>query len=314
MRIFPKPPVLRHGPSEAQIGDQRIPRVDLTPVLDGLCPAGSPAALAGCRLDGTNSESCAHDLVAFDGLGGPPEMVQRGDGTAIIHHASLGETRPAVLIWFTNLQILRDANMSLASFLEGIRHRRGDLFVSCIRDAAAESVLCSQRALQSDHVDVASCWQKCATLYLADAALLSHGRLPSSHALDGLRHARDGTGIPALVSRSLGMERATPSLLARMCESAAALSGMAGLMPPDVVKFKAASLQRDGRLADCYYYLCRVGKDGMFTPGASAGDRATMRYASRISLDAERDATPVRRNAMEVRAAADRILEGLAGR
>ncbi len=314
MRIFPKPPVLRHGPSEAQIGGRPIPRVDLTPVLDGLRPAGSPVALAGCRLDGTNSESCAHDLVAFDGSGGPPEMVQRGDGAAVIHHASLGETRPAVLVWFTNLQILRDGTMSLASFLEGIRRRRDDLFVSCIRDAAAESVLCSQRALQSDLVDVASCWQKCATLYLADAALLSRGRLPSSHALDGLRQAKDGTGIPALVSRSLGVERATPSLLARMCGSAAALSGMAGLMPPDVVKFKAASLQRDGRLADCYYYLCRVGRDGMFALNTSAGDRATIRYASRISLDAERDATSVRRNTMEVRAAADRILEGLAGR
>ena len=101
-----------------------------------------------------------------------------------------------------------------------------------------------------------------------------------------------------MVSRSLGVERATPSLLARMCGSAAALSDMAGLMPPDVVEFKAASLQRDGRLADCYYYLCRVGRDGMLAPGASADDRATMRYASRISLDAERDATSVHRNAL----------------
>ena len=288
--------------------------MDLTSVLDGLCPAGSPAALAGCRLDGTSSESCTHDLVVFDGSSEPPEMAQRGDGTAIIHHASLDETRPAVLIGFTNLRILRDDTMSLAPFLEDMRRRRDDLFVSCIRDAAAESVLCSQRALQSDPVDVASCWQKCATLYLADAALLSYGRLPSSHALDGLRHARDGTDIPSLVSRSLGVERATPSLLARMCGSAAALSSMAGLMPSDVVKFKAMSLQRDGRLADCYYYLCRVGRDSAFAPGASAGDVATVRYASRISLDAERDATSVRRNALEVRAAGDRILEGLAGR
>ena len=300
--------------SDAQIDGQLILRVDVTPVLDGLCPAGSPVALAGCRLDGTNSESCAHDLVVFDGSGGPPEMVQRGDGTAIIHHASLGETRPAVLIRFTNLQILRDGDMSLAPFLEGIKRQRSKLFASCIRDGAVESVLCSQRAVQSDTADVASCWQKCATLCLADAALLSHDRLPSSHTLDGLRQARDGTGIPALVSRSLGVERATPSLLARMRESAAALSGMAGLIPPAVVKIKATSLQRDGRLADCYYYLCRVGRDSMFTLSASAGDKATVWYASRISLDAERDAASVRRNALAVRGAADRILEGLAGR
>ena len=37
--------------------------------------------------------------------------------------------------------------------------------------------------------------------------------------------------------------------------------------PPDVVRFKTASLLQDGRLADCYYYLCGVGRDAMRSLG-----------------------------------------------
>lgn len=285
--------------------------VDAAALLDGLDPAWDPVALAGCRLSGAGSESCAHDLVVFDGSGRPPEVLRRADHTAIVYRASLNETGPAALVGYLSMKILRDSTMSLAPFLEDVRRRRDGLILSRIRDSAAESVLCAQRALEASGADTASCWQKCATLYLSDAVLLSEGILPSSHALDGLRHARDHVGIPALVHRSLGVERSTPSLLRRMGESAAGLSGMTGA-PPDVVRFKTASLLQDGRLADCYYYLCGVGRDAMRSAGSGADDRATIMYASRICLDAERDGELARANALEVRDAAGDILRGLA--
>lgn len=296
--------------------------VDVAALLDRLDPAWNPVALAGCRLGGTGSKSCAHDLVVFDGSGRPPEVLRRADRTVIIYRASLNETRPAALVGCLNMRILRDHAMSLAPFLEDVRRRRDGLILSRIRDGAAGSVLCAQRALQERGADAASCWQKCATLYLSDAALLSEGILPSSHALDGLRHARSNIEIPALVHRSLGVERSTPSLLKRMGESAAGLSGMTGAPTPDVVRFKTASMLRDGRLTDCYYYLCGVGRDAMTgagshtgsRTGSRAGDWATIQYASRICLDAERDGELVRANALEVRDAAGGILRMLANK
>ena len=112
----------------------------------------------------------------------------------------------------------------------------------------------------------------------------------------------------------MGVERSTPSLLERMGKSAAGLSGMAGTLPPDVVRFKAASLLHDGRLADCYYYLCCVCRDVMATMGSHASEQATIQYAARICLDADRDAQSVRANALEVRDAADMLLTEMAGR
>ena len=283
--------------------------VDAAALLDGSDPAWDPVALAGCRLAGTSSESCAYDLVVFDGSGRPPEVLRRANHTAIVHHASLDETRPAALVGCLNMRMLRDSAMRLAPFLEGVRRRRDRLMPSCMRDCAAGSVLCAQRALEESGADTASCWQKCATLYLSDAVLLSEGILPSSHALDGLRRTRGNVGVPALVHRSLGVERSTPSLLRRMGESAAGLSGTAGTTP-DVVRFKTAALLQDGRLTDCYLYLCGVGRDAMRRAGLGADGRLT--YMSRICLDAERDMGVVRANATEVRDAAGGILRGLA--
>ena len=265
--------------------------------------------MAGCRLAGAPSESCAYDLVVFDGSGQPPEVLRRANHTVIIHHISLDETRPAVLMGCLNMKILRDSAMRLAPFLEDVRRRSDKLILSCIRDCAAGSVLCAQRALEESGADTASCWQKCATLYLSDAVLLSEGILPSSHSLDGLRHTRDNVGAPALIHRSLGVERSTHSLLRRMEESAAGLSGMAGTTP-DVVRFKTAALLQDGRLTDCYLYLCGVGRDAMGRAGLGADDR--LMYMSRICLDAERDVERVRANAVEVREAAGGILRRLA--
>ena len=178
--------------------------VDAAALLDGPDPAWDPVALAGCRLSGTASASCAYDLVVFDGSGRQPEVLRRADHTAIVYHASLNETGPAALVGYLDMKILRDSAMSLAPFLEDVRRRRDGLILSRIRDSAAESALCAQRALEASGADAASCWQKCATLYLSDAVLLSEGIPPSSHALDGLRHARGHAGIPALVHRSLG--------------------------------------------------------------------------------------------------------------
>ena len=107
----------------------------------------------------------------------------------------------------------------------------------------------------------------------------------------------------------MGVERSTPSLLRRMGESAAGLSGMAGTTP-DVVRFKTTALLQDGRLTDCYLYLCGIGRDAMRRAGLGADDH--MMYMSRICLDAERDMESVRANAVEVRDAAGGILRRLA--
>lgn len=287
--------------------------MDMDPILDRVCADGDAAALAGCRLAGVNSESCAHDLVVFNDAGGEQELMRRGGGAVMVHRVRLDETRPSMLLGCLDVSILRDDRWRLAPFLESVRRRKDGLASACVRDGATAAVLYAQRALQADAVDDASCWQKCAALCLADAALIAGGRRPSSHALDGLRRMQDDAGVAALVAASLDVERATPSLLARMTEAAAGLSAMAGPEAADIVRFRSASMQQDGRLADCYYYLCRVGRDAVSILGGPACDQTAM-YASRICLDAVREAAPVRRNATAVREAAGRMLDGLAGR
>lgn len=281
-------------------------------ILDSICTVEDAVALAGCRLAGTNSESCAHDILVFDNHKGKPEIRQHGTETAIIYRIGFDDMRPSVLLGCLDIKIIKDESWRLVTFLNDIRQRQDTLTLSYARDNAAAAILYSQYALQADTVDDASCWQKCATLCLADAALMTGRWLPSSHAWDGLRRAEDDK-MASLVATSLGAERATLPLLTRMTAAASGLTEMTGLESPDIVMFRSSAMQKDGRLADCYYYLCRMGRDAMVSLGGRACDQ-TVRFASRICMDSARESATIRKNATAVREAAGQILDSMAER
>ena len=171
-----------------------------------------------------------------------------------------------------------------------------------MRDNAAESLLYAHRAIQE--TDMASCWLKCSALYLADAILFHNNRVPSSHALDGLRHAICDDRIPALIHDSLGVERSTLTLLTRMTDATVGLVDVAGILSADVIRLKASSMICDGRLADCYYYLCHVARDCLSFMNNNTDEMIS--YMLRLSMDTNQES--VYRNAMAIRDAADKML------
>ena len=287
--------------------------MDLLAVLDGMGLGAYPAGLVGCRSDGTSYASCSYDLVVFDGSHSPPTVTRSGDKAVILYRGSLREPRMSSLAGYLSMNIVRDESMELAPFLSGVVKNRDTLLTDLARDNLAEAILCAERATMALEwsADMGSCWQKCSSLYLGDAILALNGYLPSSHALATLRNIRDNrTGV--LVSTgTLGMERASSTLLARMTESAAGLSGMVGGTPPEIIRLKAGALLAESKIPDCYRYLCGVARNCLSVTGSvRAGE--DVEYAARLAFDAERDAILVRGNAARVRSEASRILEAMA--
>ena len=189
---------------------------------------------------------------SFGNGGGARAGTRRRDSgrkrLVITRHASLSESDSGRLLQYDAMRVLHDPSWDLRMMLQGIEKRRSALYRDLARNSLLQSMFCCQRAQGStggagdrggilDAADAGRrddgsgdpgmfvhCWQKCASLYLADAICALNCKRPSpSHMLETMR------GLPkspvnahlSVVSGTIGIERATPTLLGRMASSTA---------------------------------------------------------------------------------------------
>lgn len=261
-----------------------------------------PAGLVGCRAYGSHSESCGYDVVIFDETNHTSEVVSNGHENVMIHHNSLSESEPVQQAGYYMMDIIRDDTLLLASLVNQIRKKRDVIFAHCARDCLAESILCLARSDNASDVKTASCLQKCASVYAAEAVTYMAGHTPSSHMLDVMR--RSGSSAASTIVESLGIERASSTLITRMTDAASNLNALVG-GTVQMVQIRAALLVQNRRMADCYLYLCRVGKSGkMTTP-----NNLTVDYAAQIAMDVESDMIRVRKMSSDIRNIVYNLLE-----
>jgi len=183
-----------------------------------------PVGLGGCRNMNNFFDSCDYDLMVFDENSFNDEIISFENNLITIHHASLSETNTKKLLQYDNLKILQDESWNLKMFLSIISEKRSLLFSDFAKNSLIESIFCCQKTKDGiDNDDVfAACWQKCASYYLADA-LSSLNSNPSSpsHMLNSLRKFKKNSTNNHISSvlDTIGIERATPTLLERMLKS-----------------------------------------------------------------------------------------------
>ena len=277
--------------------------MDLARVLKEQGLEGFPAGLGGCRGSGGGLGPCGYDIVVFDGTALPSRFLRCGDSFAVIRHASLSESDSARLLGYDGLRIISDESWELRMLLSRIRERRDALYRDLARSSLVESMMCCQRARDSlgGSGVFASCWQKCAAYYLADAVSALNGMRPSpTHMLASLRNLGQGAANEHVgaVSRSIGIERATPTLLDRMSRSTTGFSdAVEGHGHSEMIRLKHDHLVGNSMLADCYFYLGYVNRDNF----ASIRDRLhrepDLAHVLKIAFDADADPGLVLRNA-----------------
>jgi hypothetical protein len=254
-----------------------------------------PVGLGGCRNSDLFLDSCDYDVVVFDEKSEPEKIVQFCDEFVMIHHASLSETKSDKLLQYNKLQIFNDESWDLRMLLSKIHEKQSLLFSDFAKNCLIESQFCCQKtkeALQSSDV-FAPCWQKCASYYLANAiSSINHQRSSPSHMLGLLRKLEKNpiNEHISTVTQTIGIERATPTLLERMLKSTIGFSDLIEKNNhSQVIQQKYNFFVTNSMLSDCYFYLGYVNTENFVKIKDTLNREQDLFHILKVAFDVEAD-------------------------
>ena len=276
-----------------------------------------PVGMIGCRAHGTMFESCDYDVVVFDGKSQSNEIFQFGHDLVNLHHFSLDESRTEELIRLYGIKILSDDSWDLGMLLSKLKEKRSRMFRDHAKNCLFESLFCCEKCVQGlDGSGIfSSCWQKCASYLLADAIFaLNQKTSSSSHMMETARRfeKNDTNEIISLITQTLGIERATTSLLERMAKSTIGFSDMVSENGhSSVIRHQHDYLVKNAMLADCHFYLGHINKANFLKIKDSVQYRPDLIHVLKIAFDLESDSSLISKNTHKIRDACHKVLSSL---
>ena len=274
-----------------------------------------PIGLGGCRTLDYFFDSCDYDLMVFDENSSNDEIISFENNLITIHHASLSETNTKKLLQYDNLKILQDESWNLKMFLSTISEKRSLLFSDFAKNSLIESIFCCQKTKDGiDNNDVfAACWQKCASYHLADAlSSLNNNPSSPSHMLNSLRKFRKSSinNHISSVLDTIGIERATPTLLERMLKSTIGFSDLIEKNNhSELIQQKYAFFLENSMLSDCYFYLGYVNKENFVKIKDNLNKKQDLIHILKIAFDIEADSNLLQQQAEIIQTTSNAVLE-----
>ena len=239
-------------------------------ILRIIPPTTSPVGLGGCHAEQINLDCCVHDITIFDQSGIPESVIEKDSQFFKIHHCTLTENRVEILIQLHHMQILYDEQWELKMFLAKIREKHESILKAFTKSSIIESQICLTKAKNVlDKSDpFVSSWIKSAGYFLVDAILSLNNYRPSpSHMLGILRNLKSNqiNEMLPIVLDSLGLERATPSLLRRMSKSTVGLSDLVEKNNNSkIIQHKINCFLDKSLFSDCYFYIGYVNRNNFY--------------------------------------------------
>jgi len=293
--------------------------MDLKKLVEEQRLSNFPIGLGGCRISDFHFDSCEYNIVVFDGKSEPEKIIKSGDEFVILHHASLSETMSQKLLQYDKLQIIQDESWDLRMLLSKINEKRSSLFTDFAKNCLIESMFCCQKtkeAIQTSDV-FAPCWQKCASYYLADAiSSLNHQRSSPSHMLDLLRKSKKSpiNKHISVVTQTVGIERATTTLLERMLKSTIGFSDLVEKNNySQIIQQKHDFFIKNSMLSDCYFYFGYVNKENFIKIKNTLNREQDLIHILKIAFDIEADSNLLLQQAELVQKSCNEILEIISG-
>ena len=269
--------------------------MDVQKIIETLNLSDSPVGLGGCKISENSFDSCGYDVVVFDEKDDPDEIIPIDDELVVLHHGTLAEKNSKKLLQYDDLQIIQDDSWELRMFLSKIKEKRHSLFADFAKNSLIESMFCCQKTKDSveNSDDFASCWQKCAAFYLADAiASLNSQRLGPTHMLDSLRKLPKSpiNEHISVVTQTVGIERATPVLLERMVKSTIGFSDMIEKNNHSQIIQKTHDyFVKNSMISDCYFYLGYVNKENFIKIKKTLSRNQDLIHVLKTAFDIEAD-------------------------
>ena len=140
------------------------------------------------------------------------------------------------------------------------------IFNAFSKNCLVEAGVCITKAKHGlDSDPYASSWAKCAAYFLADAISALNFHRPSPvhmlKILRGLNKNKTNETI-SVITDSIGIERATPSLLSRMLKSTIGFSDLVeDNFHSDAISRKYRYLIGNSLFSDCYFYLGYINRN-----------------------------------------------------
>ena len=274
-----------------------------------------PIGLGGCMISDLHFDSCDYDVIIFDEKPEQEKIVQFDNALVMIHHASLSEIRSNKLLQYDKLQIIRDESWDLQMLLSKIREKHAFLFSDFAKNCLIESLFCCQKtkeSIQNSNV-FAPCWQKCATYYLADAiSSINHQRSSPSHMLDVFRKLEKSpiNEHISIVTQTVGIERATLTLLERMLKSTIGFSDLIEKNNHSkIIQQKYNFFVKNSMLSDCYFYLGYVNKENFIKIKDTLNREPDLIHILKVAFDVEADTNLLQQQSDLVQKSCNDILE-----
>lgn len=261
-----------------------------------------PSGLSGCQAHGNSFDFCDYDIIIFDGKHAS-EMIIYGNDFVNLHHHSINDTATESLIHLDGMQIIQDDSWELGSLLSTLKEKRLKLFEDYAKNCLIYSLFCCERCSNDDIFY--QCWQKCASYFLADAILALNQKIASpSHTLEIVRNFEKNSinEKMSLVTQTLGIERATPSLLERMLKSTMGFSDM----NHSIIQNKHDYFVKNSMLSDCYFYFGYLNKTNFIRLKDS--HQADLIYILKTAFDLESDSTLIAQHTQIIQDACHEIL------
>ena len=289
--------------------------MDLKKFIEAQGLTDFPIGLGGCRTAGCFFDSCDYDLMVFDENSSDKQIIAFDDSLITIHHSSLSETNTKKLLQYDKLDVLQDDSWNLKILLSTISEKRDSLFSDSAKNSLIESLFCCQKtkdAIQTNDI-FAACWQKCASYYLADSlSSFNHSPSSPSHTLNSLRKFKKSSINNHIsgILETIGIERATPTLLERMLKSTIGFSDLVEKNNhSQLIQQKYNYFLKNSMLSDCYFYLVYLNKENFIKIKDNLSREQDLIHILKIAFDIEVDSNLLQQQAEVIQTTCNAVLE-----
>ncbi|EPA04977.1 hypothetical protein [Candidatus Nitrosarchaeum limnium] len=241
------------------------------------------------------SDSCDYDITIFDDKHDSEKIIFYDDAFVKIHHGSINETKSDILVKYDGMQIIHDESWELRMLLSKIKEKRLTLYKDYAKNCLFNSLFCCEKTkdgIITSNV-FSSCWQICASYFLADAICLLNTYRPNpTHMLDVMRKFKKNqiNEHISTVTHTVGIERATPFLLDRILKSTIGFSDFVEKNNHSkIIQNKHELLVKNSMLSDCYFYLGYVNRDNFVRIKDTIDRQSDLIHILKVAFDIEAD-------------------------
>jgi len=288
--------------------------MDIKKFLEYSSLTNFPVGLGGCKNEGKGYDCCEYNITVFDNTTQKESLIEFEDQVVELHHGALKESRSNVLIQYEKMQIILDEQWELRMLLSKIKEKKKELFKDYIKSCLIDALFCvakSKSGIKNSDI-FASSWLKCGAYYISDALCGFNYQRPSpTHMLEHIREFEKNriNETFSIVNDCIGIERATPSLLSRMCKSTMGFSDMVeSNAHSKIIQRKHDYLVKNSLLTDCYFYLGYINRNILIKIKGILHQKPELIHVLKVAFDIEREPTKIERQSEILQKTANELL------